>query len=79
MQTFTITKKYVDKDDPCLVILAAAAFQICSTTNKLKGYSMVKLLFGCDMILSIKHEVDWELIRQQNQAQINKDNIRKNT
>ena len=30
------------------------------------------------MILPIKYEVDWELIRQQNQSQINKDNIREN-
>ena len=30
------------------------------------------------MIILIKHVVDWELIRQKNQAQINKDNIHKN-
>ena len=30
------------------------------------------------MILPIKHKVDWELIHQRKQAQINKDNIRKN-
>ena len=31
------------------------------------------------MIIPIKYEVDWELIRQQNQAQINKYNICENT
>ena len=30
------------------------------------------------MILLIKHEVDWELIRQRNQTKINKNNILKN-
>ena len=30
------------------------------------------------MIIPIKHKVDWELICQKNQTQINKDNIRKN-
>ena len=30
------------------------------------------------MILPIKHKVDWKLIPQKNQTQINKDNIRKN-
>ena len=30
------------------------------------------------MILPIKHKVDWELICQQKQTQISKDNIRKN-
>ena len=30
------------------------------------------------MILPIQHEVDWELIHQENQTQINKDNICEN-
>ena len=38
MQTFNITQTYVDKDDPWTGILAAAAFEIHSTTNRLKGY-----------------------------------------
>ena len=59
-------------------ILSAAAFRIFSMTNRLKGYSPGKLVFGRDMILRIKHKVDWELICQRYQAQINKDNIRKN-
>ena len=44
----------------------------------LKGYVPVQLFFGRDMTLPIKHKVDWGLICQQNQMQINKDNIRKN-
>ena len=44
----------------------------------LKGYSPGQLMFGRDMILLIKHKLDWELIRQQNQEKINKENIRKN-
>ena len=39
---------------------------------------MGQLVFGCDIILPIKHNVDWALIRQQKQTQINKDNIREN-
>ena len=31
------------------------------------------------MILPIKHNVDWELIHQKNQTQINKDHICKNS
>ena len=67
MQTFNIKETYVDKDDPWSGILAAAAFTIRQTTNRLKVYRPRQLVFGCDMILLIKHEVDWELIRQQNQ------------
>ena len=36
------------------------------------------MLFGRDMIILIKHKVDWGLIRQKKQTIINKYNIRKN-
>ena len=39
------------------------------------NYSPGQLVFGCDMIILIKNEMDWELIRQLNNAQINKDAI----
>ena len=58
--------------------MAAAAFGIHSTTNRLKGYSPGKLVFVRDMILPIKHKVDRELIRQRNQTQMNKYIIREN-
>ena len=67
--TCPFTETYVDKDDPWSGILDAAEFLIFSTINRLKVYSMGKLVFGCDTILPIKHKIDWELIRQQNQAQ----------
>ena len=41
-------------------------------------YSLGQLVFGCYIILPIKHKVDWELIRQQKQTQINKDNTPEN-
>ena len=78
MRNFNITKTYVDKDDPWSGILAAESFSVCSTANSLKVYILGQLLFGRDMIILIKHKVDWELIHQINQAHINKDNIREN-
>ena len=77
MHNFNITQTYFGKDDPWLGILAAASYEICSTKNRLKCYSPGQLVFGRDMILLITHTVDWELIPQQNQTQINKDNIHK--
>ena len=71
VRTFNIPQTYVDGYDPCTGILASASFGIRSTTNRLKGYGPGKLVFGRDMILSIKHEVHWELIRQRKQAKIN--------
>ena len=73
--TCNITHHYVDKYDPCTGILDTSESSILSTTNRLKCYSPGKLIFVHDMILPIKHMVDWRLIRQQNPAQINKDNI----
>ena len=48
-----ITQTYDDKDDPWLGILAAAAFAIRPTTNRLKFYIPGQLLFGHGMILPI--------------------------
>ena len=67
MRIFNIKETYVDEDDPWSGILSAAAFTIRQIKNMLTGYRSRQLVFGCDMILLIKHEVDWELIRQQNQ------------
>ena len=76
VRNFNISQTYIDKNDPWTGILAAAAFVICSTINGIKGYSTSQLVFGHDMILLIKHEVDWEFILQKNKAQINQYNTR---
>ena len=65
VSTFNVQKNYFDKNDPWRGILAAAAISIRSTTSGQKGYSPVQLIFFCDMILLIKHRVDWELICQR--------------
>ena len=57
--------------------LSAAESTINSTTNMLRFYSPVQLVFGCDMILPIKYKVDWELIHQQKKRKINKYSIQK--
>ena len=57
-------------------ILATEDFVILSTKNSLKCYTLVQLFFGHDMILHIKHNADWGLICQLEQAQINKDHKR---
>ena len=74
VQTFNIQHTYVDRNYLWTGILASAAFEILSTTNRQKGYSPGQLIFFRDMILPIKYRVIWELIRQQNETQINKYN-----
>ena len=68
---FNIPQTYVDKNDPRTGILDAAAFAIRSTIIRQKVYSMGQLIFCRDMILPIKHKMDWELIRQRKQKKIN--------
>ena len=38
VRTFNISQTYADKDKPWMGILAASGFEICSTTNRKKGY-----------------------------------------
>ena len=79
LHTFNIsTQTYADKNDPWTGILSAASFVIRSTNNRGMGYIPVQLIFGHDMIILIKHRVDWELIIQQKQTQINKYNTQEN-
>ena len=56
----------------------SAAIAVRSTTSRLKSYSPGQLIFCHDIILPIKHRVDWEFIHQKKQAKINKDNAREN-
>ena len=60
VRTCNITQTYADEDGPWLEILTASALLILSTTNMLNGYSTGQLVFGCDMILPIKHTMDRE-------------------
>ena len=76
---YSMQETCVDGDYPWVVILAAAAFSILSTTNRIKCYTTVQFIFGCDVILRIKHNMYCGLLHQRNKAQINKDNNRKNT
>ena len=77
VQTLNVTQTYFDEDEPWSGILDAAEFAIFSTIDRLKVYGPFQLVFGRDMIILIKQNVDWERIHQQNQTKINKDNIRK--
>ena len=78
VRTFNISQTHVETNEPWMGILAAEACVMIWTINRIKGYIPGQLLFGRYMILLIKNEMDWELIHQRKQVQINNDNIRKN-
>ena len=73
-----IPNAVVDESYRWMGILAAAEFAILSTTNKQNVYGTGQLIFGRDMILPIEHRVDWELLCQRKQTQINRDNTQEN-
>ena len=74
VQTYSLQEIYVDQYDLCMEIITSAAFTICSTKHRLKGFAPEKQI-GREMILPIKHVVFWKLIRHQNKAQIIYDNF----
>ena len=59
-------------------ILAGTMFAVRATYHITLQASPMKLVFGRDAILTIKHVVDWEHIRQRKQLRINHNNIREN-
>ena len=74
IQTYNIEENFVDKDNPCMGILAAVEFNIRSTKNRLAFYTQFQLVFLRDIIPPIKHITYWRLINQMKQLQINYDN-----
>ena len=54
---YNIKDTYVDKDDPWSGILAPAIIEIISTKNRLKGYTLVQLVFGNYFILPFKYKL----------------------
>ena len=60
-------------------ILSAAESLVLYTVHTIKVYIPYQIVFSRDMIIPIKHIVNWKSIRQRNQTQINYDNVSKNT
>ena len=68
LRSYTIQETYVDNSDPCMGILAIAAFVVRSTYHRTKHKSPGQLFFGRDMILPIEHIGNWRYIRQRKQS-----------
>ena len=54
--------------------MATEAFVVLSKTSKKEGYCLGVLIFGRDIILPIKHRLDWKLLHQIKYTKINRDN-----
>ena len=53
------TQTYIDEDDLWTGILSSPAFVVILKINRQKGYIPGRLIFGRDMILPVKHRVNW--------------------
>ena len=59
----------LDKQDPWVPFLAAAAFAVCSTFHTIMQATPSQLVFGRDMLLPMQFQADWALIRERKQRE----------
>ena len=78
IRTFELESNYLDEDDPWKGILSATAFAVRSTFHTTLRNTPGQLVFGRDMIFNIKHEANWEFIRERKQQIIEKNNAAEN-
>jgi len=68
----------MDEANPWKGILSATAFAVRSTFHTTLKNTPGQLVFGRDMILNVKHEANWEYIRERKQKIIAKNNKAEN-
>ena len=78
IRTFELQENYLDEEDPWKGILSATAFAIRATYHTTLQKSPGQLVFGRDMIFNIKHQANWEYIKNRKQDIINQNNEREN-
>ena len=76
IRTFDVSN--IVNNDPWSGILAVTMFAVRATYHTTLQASPMQLVFGQDAILNIKHDADWEHIRQRKQLRINSNNKREN-
>ena len=59
VRTYNVQVAYLEQYDPWINIVTDAEFEIFSTGNMLKGYTLGNLIFVCDMTLLIKYNLYW--------------------
>ena len=78
LRTFELEERELDPYEPFREFLSAAGFAIRATYHTTLQASPAQLVFGRDMILPFKVEVDWHMLKQRRQAEINRNNAREN-
>ena len=78
LRTKNLADTYIDPNDPFASQLSSVGFAIRSTYHTTLEASPAQLVFGRDMLLPIKFTVDWAMIKQKRQNEMNKNNQREN-
>jgi hypothetical protein len=78
LRTAEIDGREMDEKDPWGQFLASAAYVICSTFHTTLTATPGQLVFGRDMVLTIKFMADWGAIEQQRQKEMGRNNRREN-
>ena len=78
LRTFKVQNMVLDDKNPWDGILASTMFALRATVHTTTQYTPAQLIFGRDLIINRRHEIDWETIRKRKQNLINKGNEREN-
>lgn len=78
LRTFDLDNVDLDDDDPFEPYCTATAYAIRCTYHTTLGASPGQLVFGRDMMLPVRYNVDWYAITRRKQARINASNRREN-
>ena len=78
MTTFELEEQDLNERDPWGPFLAAAAFAIRSTYHTTLKASPAQLVFQRDMLLPLQFKADWARIREQKQAQTDRNHRNEN-
>jgi hypothetical protein len=65
IRLFELESHYLDENDPWKGILSATDLAVRSTFHTKLRNTPGQLVFGRDMIFNIKHEANWEFIRER--------------
>ena len=74
VRMFELETNYLDVDNPWRGTMSTTAFAVKSAYYTMLKKTPGQLVFEQDMIFNIQHAANWELIHQNKQKMINKNN-----
>jgi transposase InsO family protein len=78
MRTYKVENINDDDADPFSGIVSAICWAVRSTYHTTLQATPGQLVFGRDMIFNIRHEADWQLIRERKRARTERNNAQEN-